>query len=42
LASLHASLHAGHPVQAHLVDSDAFYLPVLYDDLLARGGSLAD
>lgn len=35
-------LRAGHPVQAYLVNSDAFYLPVLFDDLLARGGGLAD
>ena len=42
LGALLASLHAGHPVQAHLVHSDALYLPVLFDDVLARGGSLAD
>ncbi|THC45641.1 hypothetical protein [Massilia sp. Mn16-1_5] len=42
LVSLFATLHAGHPVQAHLVHSDALYLPVLFDDVLHRGGSLAD
>lgn len=41
-AALLASLHAGHPVQAHLVHSDALYLPVLFDDLLARDGALAN
>ena len=42
LIALAVILRAGHPVQAYLVNSDAFYLPVLFDDLLARGGSLAD
>ena len=42
LLALARILRAGHPVQAYLVNSDALYLPVLFDDLLARGGSLAD
>jgi len=42
LVSLLVSLHAGHPVQGHLVHSDAMYLPVLFDDVLRRGGSLSD
>lgn len=33
---------AGHPAQAHLVHSDALYLPVLFDDLARQGGRLAD
>jgi len=35
-------LRAGHPVQAHLVHSDALYLPVLFDDLVNHGGRIAD
>lgn len=42
LGALLAILRAGHPIHAYLVNSDAFYLPVLFDDLLARGGRLAD
>lgn len=42
LASLVLILRAGNPVQAYLVNSDAFYLAVLFDDLLVHGGSLAD
>lgn len=42
LGALAMILRAGHPLQAYLVNSDAFYLPVLFDDLLARGGRLAD
>lgn len=42
LIALAVILRAGHPAQAYLVNSDAFYLPVLFDDLLARGGSLGD
>lgn len=40
LAALAIILRAGHPVQAHLVHSDALYLPVLFDDL-AGGGRFA-
>lgn len=42
LGALLLIFHAGHPLQAHLVHSDALYLPVLFDDLLLRGGSMAD
>lgn len=42
LCALAVTLHAGHPVQAHLVHSDALYLPVLFQDLLRHGGSLGD
>ena len=45
LAALGALLlifRAGHPVQAHLIHSDALYLPVLFDDLLRHGGRFAD
>jgi hypothetical protein len=42
LGALFVTLHAGHPAQGHLVHSDALYLPVLFEDLLRRGGSLSD
>jgi len=42
IGALLAILHAGHPAQAHLVHSDALYLPVLFEDILRRGGSLGD
>jgi len=42
LCALFATLHAGHPLQGHLVHSDALYLPVLFEDVLRRGGSLGD
>lgn len=42
LCALAFTLHAGHPVQAHLVHSDALYLPVLFEDVLRRSGSLGD
>jgi len=42
LCALAFILYAGHPVQAHLVHSDALYLPVLFEDVLRRGGGLGD
>lgn len=42
LAALFLILRAGHPVQGHLVHSDALYLPVLFDDLARQGGHFAD
>lgn len=42
LGALFVILRAGHPVQAHLVHSDALYLPVLFDDLARHGGRFAD
>jgi hypothetical protein len=42
LAALAIILRAGHPLQAHLVHSDALYLPVLFDDLAHNGGRIAD
>lgn len=42
LGALVLVFRAGHPIQGHLVHSDALYLPVLFDDLLKRGGSLSD
>jgi len=42
LGALILVFRAGHPIQGHLVHSDALYLPVLFDDLLKRGGSLSD
>lgn len=42
LAALALIFHAGHPAQAHLVHSDALYLPVLFEDLLERGGDAGD
>jgi len=42
LGALLLIFQAGHPVQGHLVHSDALYLPVLFDDVLTRGGSLSD
>lgn len=41
-AALLDILSAGHPVQAHLVHSDALYLPVLFADVLEHGGRLRD
>jgi hypothetical protein len=42
LASLIALYVGGHPFQSALVNSDAFYLPTLFDDLFAGGGRLRD
>lgn len=42
LGALFVIFRAGHPVQAHLVHSDALYLPVLFDDLAKGGGRFAD
>jgi len=33
---------SGHPLRAGLLNADALYLPMLFDDLLTRGGRLSD
>lgn len=42
LSSVAIAYQAGHPLQAYLFHADSLYLPVLFHDLFAGGGRLAD
>lgn len=42
LANIFASYVSGHPIQSHLFNSDALYLPTLFSDLFLNNGQIKD